>query len=324
MNPQIMVNGLPGNMASGVARSIDASEDLDVFPVSMGGSSLAGRDFNTFVLRDNSPGIRMYPFQQGQDLKGDRPFLAVDYTSPSAINDMVDFYCDNEIPFVMGTTGGDRAALEKRVRDSNTVAIIAPNMAVPIVGIQHVMERFADLYEGILEDCTLEITESHQKGKKDISGTAKAMVSYFNKLGIDFSRDDIASIRDEEEQLALGVPKEYFGGHGWHTYRLTAPGKDRGLVALDLALAHFLKPLDTSDPNPYDMDTAIVVETGNEFYSVALTEWESLTALELTHNVNGRDVYFDGTLDAIRFLLPKIEAGKKGKCYNMIDVLHGN
>jgi len=39
--------------------------------------------------------------------------------------------------------------------------------------------------------------------------------------------------------------------------------------------------------------------------------------------VNGRDVYAAGTLDALRYLQRKVEAGERGKVYSMIDVLKG-
>ena len=39
------------------------------------------------------------------------------------------------LPFVMGTTGGDRAALMEVTRDSGTYAVIAPNMCKQIVAL---------------------------------------------------------------------------------------------------------------------------------------------------------------------------------------------
>lgn len=38
------------------------------------------------------------------------------------------FYCQNEIPFVMGTTGGDRHKLLQDTKDANVYAVIAPQM----------------------------------------------------------------------------------------------------------------------------------------------------------------------------------------------------
>ena len=46
----------------------------------------------------------------------------------------------------------------------------------------------------------------------------------FNQLGTDFEISNIEKIRDPEIQKEnLGVPEEYIGGHGWHTYTLKAP-----------------------------------------------------------------------------------------------------
>jgi hypothetical protein len=40
----------------------------------------------------------------------------------------VEFYTRNGIPFVVGTTGGDREKLMQVARDSNCYAVIAPQM----------------------------------------------------------------------------------------------------------------------------------------------------------------------------------------------------
>ncbi|RPI59114.1 MAG: dihydrodipicolinate reductase, partial [Planctomycetaceae bacterium] len=42
---------------------------------------------------------------------------------------------------------------------------------------------------------------------------------------------------------------------------------------------------------------------------------------EFTHNINGRDIYVEGTLDAILFLSRRIAQGARGNVYSMIDVL---
>ena len=43
--------------------------------------------------------------------------------------------------------------------------------------------------------------------------------------------------------------------------------------------------------------------------------------LEFKHNVCGREVYAEGTVDACLFLHQKIKEGAEKKLYNMIDVL---
>ena len=120
-----------------------------------------------------------------------------------------------------------------------------------------------------------EIRESHQKGKADTSGTARAMIKAFNQLGIPFSEKDIQMQRDPEVQKTQwGIPETYLVGHGWHTYTLVSK--------------------------------------------------DSTVKFVFTHNVNGRDVYADGTLDAAVYLSEKVEEGVKGTVFTMIDVLKGH
>ena len=42
--------------------------------------------------------------------------------------DNADFYCHNQVPFVMGTTGGDRHKLLQNTKDAGAYAVIAPQM----------------------------------------------------------------------------------------------------------------------------------------------------------------------------------------------------
>jgi 4-hydroxy-tetrahydrodipicolinate reductase len=62
---------------------------------------------------------------------------------------------------------------------------------------------------------------------------------------------------------------------------------------------------------------------GHGWHTYRLKSRDGSVLFEFTHNVNGREVYANGTLDAIRFLDKKIKAGEKGKVYSMIDVLKG-
>jgi 4-hydroxy-tetrahydrodipicolinate reductase len=149
--------------------------------------------------------------------------MSVDYTHPSAVNSNAGFYCGCGLPFVMGTTGGDRKALEETVISSSIAAVIAPNMAKQIVGFQAMMAYAADTFPDLFKGYSLEMRESHQKEKADTSGTAKAMVGYFNELGVSFSEDHILKMRDPEVQKTQwGIPEQHLAGHGWHTYTLVS------------------------------------------------------------------------------------------------------
>jgi len=274
----VMVNGLPGNMASKVAEHISRNRE-NFFLVDY---SLTGQEIEQEHYGDNDLGvIRLIKLikPSTRDSKIEEviskyyPFISVDFTHPNAVNTNGYFYCRHELPFVMGTTGGDRKALEDRVKVSDISAVIAPNMAKQIVAFQAMMQHASENFPNVFEDYALEIVESHQKGKADTSGTAKAMVGYFNKLGIPFKPEQIVMIREPEIQKEKGIPDEYLTGHGWHTYTLKS--KDGTVL------------------------------------------------FEFTHNVNGRDIYASGTIDAVVYLDKKVKEGSKGQVYSMIDVLKG-
>ncbi|CAK9063475.1 Probable 4-hydroxy-tetrahydrodipicolinate reductase 1 [Durusdinium trenchii] len=150
--------------------------------------------------------------------------IAIDFTHPTAVNKNAELYCKVGLPFVMGTTGGDREALHKVVTDAGLYCLIAPNMCKQIVAFQAMMDNISSMYPGAFGGYGLKITESHQSGKADTSGTAKAMVEYLNKLkgGEPFPVEDITKLREAPEQEAFGVPTEALKGHAWHTYTLTS------------------------------------------------------------------------------------------------------
>lgn len=271
---KVMVNGMPGNMATRVARHILADNRYELIPHSLTGPEIASRQhpIDGVTVELIGPADRQQQMATIKKNHGD--FFAVDYTHPSAVNANGEFYCQFNLPFVMGTTGGDRQQLEDTVRASSVAAVIAPNMAKPIVGFQAMMEFAASNFSGLFKGYTLEIEESHQMTKADTSGTAKAMVRYFNQLGVSFSEDDIVKVRDPEiQKTQWHIPEEYLAGHGWHTYRLVSD--------------------------------------------------DQTVRLTFSHNVNGREVYARGTLDALAFLQTRVRQGARGKIYSMIDVLRG-
>jgi 4-hydroxy-tetrahydrodipicolinate reductase len=270
-----MVNGLPGNVAHVVARHILQDPRFELLPYSITGPEIALTEYTIGavcleLIRPDAKASDMVPIKARWG-----PFLSVDFTHPSAVNPNAEFYCRTGLPFVMGTTGGDRRKLEETVISSTIAAVIAPNMAKQIVGFQAMMKYAADNFPALFEGYRLEIKESHQKGKADTSGTAKAMVTYFNRLGVPFSEDQIIKVRDPEiQQQQWGIEEEYLAGHGWHTYTLVS--EDRTV------------------------------------------------RFEFSHQVNGREIYGRGTLDALLFLSEKVKAGVRGKVFTMIDVLQGH
>merc|ERR1719331_2363324 len=153
-----------------------------------------------------------------------KSLVIIDFTHPTAVNPNADLYASTKCPFVMGTTGGDRAKLMKVTEESETFAVIAPNMCKQIVAFQATMESMATTFPNAFGGYKLDVVESHQSTKADTSGTAKDMVASFNQLGVQpFGVDDIQMLRKSEEQERFGVPIEHRHGHAWHTYTLTSP-----------------------------------------------------------------------------------------------------
>jgi 4-hydroxy-tetrahydrodipicolinate reductase len=271
---KLMVNGLPGNMATNVVKHALEDKRFELITQSLTGPEIS----DTETVVDSVSFDLIQPQNRDQSVLAIKDkeglFLSVDYTHPSAVNSNAKFYCRHGLPFVMGTTGGDRQSLEEAVRTSSTSAIIAPNMAKQIVGFQAMMEYAANTFPDLFKGYSLEIKESHQKGKADTSGTAKAMVRYFTSLGLGFAEGDIKKERDPGTQKTIwGIPEEFLEGHGWHTYSLNSEDKT--------------------------------------------------VRFEFTHNVNGRDVYAQGTLDALIYLEKKVAEGAQGQVFSMIDVLKG-
>lgn len=220
----IMINGLPGSVTTVIAGHLAASSGFRLLPFSLTGPEITDSsiDIGGLEVQLVQEADRVDAILRARQEAGE-PFISVDFTHPSAVNHNAAFYCEQGLPFVMGTTGGDRQQLAETVEQSGISAVIAPNMAKQVVGFQAMLEHAAENYPGLFDGYTMRVRESHQQGKADTSGTAKAVVGCFNRLGIDFDVEEIEKIRDPEIQRhQWGIPNEYLGGHGWHTYTLVS------------------------------------------------------------------------------------------------------
>jgi len=90
--------------------------------------------------------------------------------------------------------------------NDETYAVIAPNMGKPIVVFQAMIDSAAKAFPNALKGYKLDVVESHQTGKADTSGTAKAVVESMGGLGLNGSTEKIQMIREPEQQVAeMGV-----------------------------------------------------------------------------------------------------------------------
>ncbi|XVF75920.1 hypothetical protein PTKIN_Ptkin13bG0225600 [Pterospermum kingtungense] len=267
----IMVNSCTGKMGKAIIKAAD-SAGLHIVPVSFGADKesgqtveMCGKEILVHGPSDRES-ILASVYQEYPSL------VVIDFTVPDTVNDNAELYCKVGVPFVMGTTGGDRDRLYKTVEESKVYAVISPQMGKQVVAFLAAMEIMAEQFPGAFSGYSLQVMESHQAGKLDTSGTAKAVISCFQKLGVSFDKDQIQMIRDPKQQIEMvGVPEEHLSGHAFHLYHLSSP--------------------------------------------------DQTVSFEFQHNVCGRSIYAEGTVDAVLFLAKKVKLKADKKIYNMIDVL---
>ncbi|XP_072954362.1 probable 4-hydroxy-tetrahydrodipicolinate reductase 1, chloroplastic [Typha angustifolia] len=267
----ILVNSCSGKMGSAVAEAA-ISAGLQLVPTSFSSTEKPGT-----TLHVRGTDIKIHDPSETEHVLSSvidefPNVVVVDFTIPDAVNANAELYCKLGVPFVMGTTGGDRLKLYRTVEDTNTYAVISPQMGKQVVAFLAAMEIMAKQFPGAFSGYKLEVMESHQANKLDTSGTAKAVVSCFQKLGVSFDLKEIKQIRDPKKQLDMvGVPEEHLAGHAFHLYHLTSP--------------------------------------------------DETVSFEFQHNVCGRSIYAEGTIDAAIFLHKKVKSKANKRIYDMIDVL---
>lgn len=218
MATPVLIAGLPGKMAEEVARLVADSQEFELLDEALTEPARHGER-----LEIEGREVALVGSDHRDEVEWPEGTIAVDFTTPDAALGNAQWYAERGLPFVMGTTGYDAEAARCAVAGSSISAVIAPNMAAPIVMLQAALDYLAREYPGACAGSTLSVRESHQAGKRDTSGTAKAVVASFQRLGLDFGVDAIRKVRDPETQRAeLGVPEEHLAGHALHRYDLRA------------------------------------------------------------------------------------------------------
>jgi 4-hydroxy-tetrahydrodipicolinate reductase len=114
-------------------------------------------------------GHTVVPIDLGDPVALDGCDAAVDFTQPDAVEGDVAACVRAKVPCVIGTTGFDRAAVDRLAQEHNVPVFHAPNFAVGAV----LMMRFAA--EAARHLPKAEIVELHHDTKLDApSGTARA------------------------------------------------------------------------------------------------------------------------------------------------------
>ena len=333
--PTLMINGLPGKMAREIFKAAVAA-GFKVVPFSLTGPQIP---YDEVKVEDRNVNL-IAPNEREEALERILgiydPFIVVDFTHPTAVNLNGDSYCRHKRPFVIGTTGGDRKALVERVKDSEISAVIAPNMAMQIVALQQVLKELGENQPNLFRgEYKLEIAESHQNRKADVSGTAVAMVElpdgnggvkpgYLAQLGLPFDKSQINFERRPQIQLQMGIPKEFLDWHGHHTYTVSGGRNPGPLNIFYWVLEEFLMrhPVFAAyDRNVGSIRDKTHVTAQSPDKAVTFRLDKTPESLSLTHNVNGGSIYMPGILQSARYLHRKSQEGSKGEVFTALDVM---
>nr|XP_023912479.1 4-hydroxy-tetrahydrodipicolinate reductase 1, chloroplastic-like [Quercus suber] len=203
----IMVNGCSGKMGKAVIKAAD-SAGLNIVPLSFGSAvengktvQVCGKDI-LIHGPDDRENVLASVFDEHPNL------VVVDYTVPTAVNDNAELYCKVGVPFVMGTTGGDRDRLYKTVEDSKVYAVISPQMGKQVVAFLAAMEIMAEQFPGAFSGYSLQVSFSLNLGIF-LGGEDGGSSSFNSLILISFLLMVISSYHLEEYSTQLSHTSKY-------------------------------------------------------------------------------------------------------------------
>lgn len=147
---QVMINGMPGPMATEAAEAC-IRRGMQIVSCGFTGplpSSIKLSNGQEIAL-ESGPGLSSIAVSKLRQLKKDHPqLIVIDYTHPSAVESNVAAYVEAGVDFVMGTTGFDSSKVLDIFNRGQNYAVIAPNMAKQIVALQYTLQEAANRFPG--------------------------------------------------------------------------------------------------------------------------------------------------------------------------------
>ena len=315
MKQKILIVG-PGNMGQLTGSRVLASDKYRLATYFIGAPSDNGK-IVTITWADNL--IQDYPVydflhlikEQVNLINEEKPII-VDVTHKDVVKHNWDTYYKGwGCPVVFITIG-----IKKEDFTGNKAPVIigSPNLCGPIISLFKFLEG---LTEGTMRGISYYNAESHQRTKKEPSGTEKRFAELFQKAGASELRP-VNMIRDEASQRALGVPEEFLGGHGWHFCTFVpASNSDsdyRTFMEFKESVEEFMQSLQTTYPHLVDyannrrMDMCLFNNNGT--LSIG---YENLAdrSFRFFTKINGREAYIDELFSCV---LPEIvNMSKRGQ-----------
>ncbi|MDO5717672.1 MAG: 4-hydroxy-tetrahydrodipicolinate reductase [Tissierellia bacterium] len=145
-----------------------------------------------------------YPVYSNLNIEEDVDII-IDFSSPHALNELLDFAEKKGIGIVLASTGYSDSDIEKIKSASNKIPIVfSGNLSVGINVMQMIAEKLSSLLKGF----DIEIVEKHHRYKADSpSGTAKMLFDSVNK-GRDnslFKLEGRSGFYDERKENEVGI-----------------------------------------------------------------------------------------------------------------------
>lgn len=159
--PTIMINGMPGQMATEAANAC-IRRGFKVASIGFTGPDTKEAEISlsndVMVNLQKGPGFSATATEQLKRLKTSHPnLIVIDYTHPSAVSNNVAAYVEAKVDFVMGTTGFDADEVNTLMEKGTNLAVIAPNMAKQIVAVQYILQEAARKFPGSFSGFELKV-----------------------------------------------------------------------------------------------------------------------------------------------------------------------
>ena len=183
----IAITGANGKMGRVITRLIDQRSDCEV---------IAGIDINT-DKNEYFPVVKT-PFELRE-----KPDVIIDFSHPSALDDLLSYCTMNGVPVVVATTGYTDEQVAKIKKTAEQIPVFFTfNMSLGINLLVELGKRAVNVLGGQFD---IEIVEKHHNLKKDApSGTALMIAEALNnelgnKLHYVYDRHNVRKPRDPDE-----------------------------------------------------------------------------------------------------------------------------
>ncbi len=244
---RVMVNGLPGKMATIIMEEIARNrQDLALHYLALTGENQPQGIEMPIGNTDPARGYVKILFTPPKDherrldeLVRDPllpPIYAIHFCKGEGVAlRNAELYCARSIPFVMGSTvmGGKANEVYAKIKElserTKTPCVVAPNFDERVAAWMGAWNYMSEKYAGAFAGTNVEVAETHQADKKkkdgtpETSGTARAMIKGANLLAGSeiISEDQIVCIRDPQDQIDIGVPEKWLGWHAYHRFTVS-------------------------------------------------------------------------------------------------------